>query len=609
MSGNSPHTLMFCSSLCNRLRQLDPSRLGLAVSLRILSEESEDPVTGIRNLFLFGTSLVSIYNLLPLHYPRIKLDLEVFADDEHTRRFAVALFAMNAEQFLQCARFSYDDLKSEAGLQKAVQAVHLILDKCSEAGQVVVKQEYPGELVAVSPTRSQEQWDAWVKHTIELERQYIQQIGMLEEYSKHPVISDTLGEEIIDYVFPRKFFTFIRKFYIRMECTQSLPWQEQRWGRIFTSYVLGGNIQVSFIAEIYADKHQQVAGLKLSDPFVAKLLDTPFKHLSDYLKGLEALVPLSVSLEHPHHAALLDAQCAVEEKLESIVAAQNEAMTEQKLESLKRRIIDWKGLDPNNPSEFGLFLFEDQLLVRRNDVLQSLSVFLFQDALIYCDEMLPEPSRRGKRKLSSASISNPGETTTENKLNVKGWVRTSRITAIKTSTMERPEGTFVAVYKYTRNPTLVAGNLGSRSKVYSVLTLVTSHETVALACKSMTQMRDWHQLLNRARASGTTIVLTNNPPESTSSPVSSTIKALAKVHLDDSTFMIALSYPVEFGELITTIERKVRRLGMFREADSNLSVRMRNGDGSMIPVTSSKDLRDLFSQEVVMELHVLNGMG
>ncbi|KAJ8094455.1 hypothetical protein PM082_010889 [Marasmius tenuissimus] len=579
--------LRTCSSLYTRLTRLER----LALSLDPFEEELEDPVEGIRDIFLLGTPLVSLYNLLPPHYPRIKLDSEVFADDEHSRRLSVALFATNASQFLRCERFNWDDLKSGDGLQKAAQAVHLILDKCSEAGQAIefveIEHMTDNSRILGPPTRLLEQWEDWVRQTIQSEREYVEQIGVLEEYSMDPEIRASLGKEIVDYVFPRNFFTFMRKFCIRMESTRTLPWWEQCWGRLFTGYAedIGILYKIYCVNRILAqEKLQELKNSSLEFPkgHVTLLLDAPFKHLTAYLKRLETLIFLSASLEHPHHLVLVDARDAIERKLDSVAAAQEEAVTEQKVESLQTRIVDWKGLNPTNPSELGGFLHEGQLLVRKNDVFQLLYVFLFQQILMYCDEVLPEPSRRGKRKLSSASISNASdEAVVPRKLNIKGCIRTSRITKIRTSTMERMEG--------------------SRSKLYSVVTLVAGHETLALICQTAAQMSEWHRSLDYALESTMTIAITS--PHPGSGPDNTpTAKALARVHLDDGTFMIALIHPVQFDELVTTIERRLRRLGRIRTRDT--SVGMKAGDGSTVPITSGDDCGGLFSTDNVTELYV-----
>ena len=120
-NSGSAATLRACSSLYTRLMQWD--RLVLSLELPA-EEEPDDPLTNIRDLFLLGTPLVSIYNLLPPHYPRIKLDLEILAEDEHSRRLSVALFAMNTEQFLHSDPFSWDDLSCDDGLQKVSWFLH-----------------------------------------------------------------------------------------------------------------------------------------------------------------------------------------------------------------------------------------------------------------------------------------------------------------------------------------------------------------------------------------------------------------------------------------------------------------------------------------------------
>ncbi|KAL0060407.1 Guanine nucleotide exchange factor for Cdc42p [Marasmius tenuissimus] len=564
--------LRTCSSLYTRLTRLER----LELSLDPFEEELEDPVEGIRDIFLLGTPLVSLYNLLPPHYPRIKLDLEVFADDEHSRRLSVALFAMNASQFLHCERFNWDDLKSDDGLQKAAQAVHLILDKCSEAGQAIefveIEHMTDNSRILGPPTRLLEQWEDWVRQTIQSEREYVEQIGVLEEYSMDPEIRASLGKEIVDYVFPRNFFTFMRKFCIRMESTRTLPWWEQCWGRLFTGYAedIGILYKIYCVNRILAqEKLQELknSSLEFSKGHVTLLLDAPFKHLTAYLKRLE-------------HWSMPETQSS--RKLDSVAAAQEEAVTEQKVESLQTRIVDWKGLNPTNPSELGGFLHEGQLLVRKNDVFQLLYVFLFQQILMYCDEVLPEPSRKGKRKLSSASISNASdEAVVSRKLNIKGCIRTSRITKIRTSTMERMEGT--------------------RSKLYSVVTLVAGYETLALICQTAAQMSEWHRSLDYALESTTTIDITSPHPGfgPNNTPMA---KALARVHLDDGTFMIALVHPVQFGELVTTIERRLRRLGRIRTRDT--LVGMKAGDGSTVPITPGDDCGGLFSTDNVTELYV-----
>ncbi|KAG7093954.1 hypothetical protein E1B28_007587 [Marasmius oreades] len=592
-----PRTHELFSSLCHRLLSLN------LVSLPEFATFEDDPVTGIRDTFSLGTPLVTLYNLLPPHYPRINLDLEVFTGDEHCRRLAVALFSMNVEQFLHCERFSYNDLQDMDGLRKAALAVHLILDKCSEAGLLAIaRYPYPRELLPsvsqIQPTRSEEQWNEWVEQTVTFEREYIEHIALLEGCSKALAINNVLDQKIIDHVLPKKFFTFTRKMCVRMECTRALPWQQQCWGRLFTGYAedIGIMYRIYCVNTILARERLlsailEVSGLKvtdlrLSNVSIAQLLETPFRHLSQYVKQLEALIPISASIAHSHHTTLVVARDMIRRKLHSIVTAQEEATTKQKLASLKLRILDWKGLDPSNPSEFGFLLCEDQLLLRKNGVLRTLWIFLFRNILIYCDETLPEPgnsSRRGKRKLSTATVapSPAKDSTTETNLDMKGYIHIARIKDISTSTMIRTEE--------------------SRLRVYNALLLSTDIETIALAYPSKTQMHEWHQMLEGARSASTPMSMAS-------------VKALAKVYLDDvsSTFMIALSYPVRYDDLMANIEMKMRRLG-FLQTQSDQSQYQRHlvvdrvaGNGLLVRVTSNNDddIVEAFFPGSITELHV-----
>ncbi|KAF9269059.1 hypothetical protein L218DRAFT_983692 [Marasmius fiardii PR-910] len=600
------------SFLCHRLSTLN-------LALPELTAFEENPVVGIRDAFSLGTPLVTIYNLLPLHYPRINIDLEVLNDDDHSRRLAVALFAMNVEQFLGCERFSYDDLQSIGGLHKAVLAVHSILDKCSEVGTIVVKHAHSGQFTMpsiMSHIHLEEKWIDWVKQTISSERQYIKHIGLLEAYSKALIAHDALDEDIINHVFPQKFFTFTRKMCVRMECTSTLPWQEQCWGRLFTDYTedIGIMYRIYCVNRIVAQERllaaiQQISSTEIPETLpnmsIAQLLDIPYVHLLEYAKQLEVFIPISASVAHPHHTTLVAARDTIHRKLHGIVIAQEEATTQQKLESLKRRITDWKGLNPTNTSKFGAHLCEDQLLLRKNGVLQTLWIFLFRNLLIYCDEALPllEPSSlrhgRGRRKLSSATAapSSAKDDKTEINLDIKGYIHIAQIRDIGTSTIVRTEG--------------------SELREYNALTLTSSKgtdlETIALVYRSERHMRKWHRLLESARSTSTprsvaTSIKALARSTSTPMPITTSVKTLAKVHLDDvkSTFMIALSYPVKYDDLMASIEMKMRRLGLLQDQNQrHLVVSRVAGNGSLVRLTSDNDAGQVewFSPGSVTELY------
>ncbi|KAK7056260.1 Guanine nucleotide exchange factor for Cdc42p [Paramarasmius palmivorus] len=592
-----------CATLCSRLRKI------LNSETYPLQAVDDDPVDGIRSLFLRGIPLVIIYNLLPPHYPRINLSVEAFEDDEYCRRMAVALFSLYGNQFLRSERFSYEEISDEEGLHKPVDAVHLILDKIHESGHSTIETglENASSPRPLSPYLNhslrlrgslEDKWMDCVRQLIASEHRYLNQIDLLEQYSKTLVQCQAISEEFAAHVFPRKTFLFMRKHLAQMDCIADHPWLEQRWGR----FIKKTSDDLTFMYRIYCvnrilaseilDKVDlgtvKVNGNTLSKETFESLLDTPFNHLTEFSVALNTLANVSTEVDHPHHEELLVSRDAL--NFTTVFTAVQKAKTDVVLRNLEQAIIDWKDLLPDT---FGLFVREEELLVRKQDVFQNLKVFLFENVLLYCDEALPEPlvtSRRGKRKLSSASArsdTSHSEIATPS-MNIKGVMPCSIIQYIETSELER--------------------NVGSIPRIYHSVTIVCGYETISLVCESKDQMRSWCSVLEESRRASLAASLQHTPfisqdKASKSGDVQVAGASLAKVHAWGNSFVLNVSSFAKYEDFMENVERKMRLVGRSMFHNKHPVVKVPDSNGNLTAITPESDLATLFSRGSMIHLY------
>uniref|UniRef100_A0A0W0FY16 PH domain-containing protein n=1 Tax=Moniliophthora roreri TaxID=221103 RepID=A0A0W0FY16_MONRR len=583
-----------CAALYLRLR-----------SLRVysaLQDLYDDPVACIRNLFLSGTPLTFIYNLLPPHYPRINLDIEVLSHDDHSKRLAVALFALHVNQFLRCEMFTYEELSHEEGLHKAVDAVHLILDKVYDSGLPLVEPDHENTPVPLSPYLSnfakssmsaEDKWMDCVRQMIVCEHKYLNKIELLKQYTRTLVERQVLSEELAERVFTKKTFTFMRKHLTQMDCIAEQPWLEQRWDRFFkkTKIDLGITYRIYCVNRILASEtldnikldNVKVPGYAVSRESFIALLDAPLDHLSEYSANLKALISVSAEVYHPYHEELLASRDTLNFK--GVFVAVREAKTGLVCRRLEGLISNWNDMSVHT---LGLFVREEELLVRKHDVFQRLNVFLFDNILFYCDEELPEPlvtSRKGKRKLSSASArSEISETSSATSLHIKGHIICSNIQHIERSEMERN---------------------GSQ---YYALTIIDGSEGICLVCQAEDQMQSWLSALENCRQTYVPGTLASLPdhgqPKSPDATASVGGAGLVKVHIHGNSFMFNASSLGKYQDLAENIARKMRRLGGTLLDDRRPIVKVLAPDRTFVTITPASNLPELFSQGSTVHLYV-----
>ncbi|KIK61625.1 hypothetical protein GYMLUDRAFT_84770 [Collybiopsis luxurians FD-317 M1] len=616
-----------CLNLRTRLLSLP----GFALYSELLLGQT-DPVASIQQLFASGIPLCYLFNLLPpRRHPRIGLDF-THQNNEYTKRIAIAHFALRVHQAFGCPHFSIDDVLSvepNDHFSKILNALTVLLDELSlaESRSPQSDQIFPKE------SRKRSTYLEVVRRLLESEHTFIMDMEVLESFSNALADIGVLDAKTVSLVFPKKLFTFARKFRVQLECVAQLPWQEQNWGAPFIAHTLDITMNLRIycvnvilvkpaLAELDMES-LQIPGFKASSKSIETLLLVPLDHLSDYYKIFKELVHISASMGHHHHEDLTTGVACIQRIIQTVQKAQEKATSDQICDSLKTRIADWQGLELNS---FGQLVLQSSLLTRRNDILQNFDVFLFENRLLLCDETLPPPtnnSRIGRRKLSSVSI----PPSRSNMLYIKDHFQIRELSGVSTTEFQRLQ-------------VLRATFLDNGPRVFLELTLATGTYTLSLLYLKQQEMQEWYSKIqhlrqvegqteleissshqvqksfslpvpadnvptHRRRAySGTLTDLESGPVPQTFLQLTSTNprSAFVKFQFGGHVFVLSVALPVQFDELTERIDKKLRYIpGWSREGRI---ITHTAADGHVLYIGPDTPLDSMFQEGTMVSLNI-----
>ncbi|KAF5355349.1 hypothetical protein D9758_006095 [Tetrapyrgos nigripes] len=613
--------------------------------------DADDPKLSIQTLCRSALPLCYLFNLLPEQFfPKIDVDLE--ATDEHSRSIAIALFAMNAKRVLGCQYFTLGEILHEdtEGLQKAVNAlsaiIHLLPDSEFDRG-TTPSPSNPAISVSGSTahpassdftdTLNETIWKNRVRTMLNSERRYVKAVEVIERYSvalrEHGPESI---QETVAHVFPKKFFTFIRKFCIQLECTAQLPPQNQRWGRLFADTAM--DIQILYkiycVNRILAETklHEQDTRLlqmqahPSSSSSITQLLDRPLEHLSDYEYFFDALVAASDS-DNAHYEELLTGRAIIKATVAGVHFAQKQTKTQEIIEMLKSRVSDWKDLIIDDA---GFFDRRGTFLVRINEGAPLYSEFyLFEKELVFFhDRLTTTTSRVGGRRKTVSSTINPSAKPMP--LNLTCHVPATQVESI-TLSFQSNGGSFSRAYSedIISSPSIYELAISSRSDTLAVMfqgqdraklwqTSIERCRTEALAHEAKSgspSPSQFNAQLAKSHAMAPGLSPDKQPhPEvldiSDVSPtkdrfaaISNEKRIIVRLNLGNSDFHIHVDLPVTYEELMMRIWWKLK-LCRGRMQFDYPTVSYLDVDGREEVITPKKDLTSIFSQGPPTVLYV-----
>ncbi|THU91535.1 Dbl homology domain-containing protein [Dendrothele bispora CBS 962.96] len=513
---------------------------------------------------------------------------------------AITLFAMNARRMLECEYFTIAELSQEnatEGLQKAIQALFAILRLLPEPS--FEEQSTPASLESPKPSFSNADtllnssrhitqfsddavWKTHLRSILHSERQYVQEIEMLENYSSR--LFDRGTESVrntISHVFHKNFFAFVRKFCIQVECAAQTPSHDQRWGRLFTENAT--DIQILYtiycVNYILAEEELAEQDAKLrsinahtwTSELISKLLDRPFQRLSEYVTILNKLMLASDS-EATHYDELVSGRDKIKEVVEKVAVSRKRARTELVVKRLGNRVPEWRDI----ASDTGQFHLKGNFLTSTAAILApSKSMFLDTLHCILTNEI----------EYVTVSLQNNG-------------------------------GSFSKAY---------ASDIISSPSIYE-LAISTSTEDLVLLLQRQERAQLWQKSIEECRTETLSLEVKNtlfvlptsrlhsphdkaeqkvtNETTSRFAAMSVDNRILVRLELGNGDFLtVSVDVPVTYEDLMERIWRKLKMCRR-RTQVQYPRVLYRDTDGREQALTPKKDLTSIFSQTPVTVLHV-----
>ncbi|PHH71581.1 hypothetical protein CDD80_5128 [Ophiocordyceps camponoti-rufipedis] len=422
-----------CVSLKQRLAQVP----GFQPFLEQL--DPTDPVDPLWNLLRTGYPLLTIYNALQPPEP-LKVD-EATASEAKKAKLAIFKFVQACLKDLGVRvseSFVITDLlgNDTSGFVKVTQVVNYVLDLAESRGLLLQSEPSQDDKAAIAATGSQMSYrDHIVKELVDTERKYVQDLENLHDLKKALEQKGAVPGDIVHQIFLNinAILDFQRRFLIRVETTNSMPKNVQRWGAPFCFYEDAFDIYQPFIAN--QRKAAQLANqvfdkIQLSDHPVA----ADFNTLDGFLlKPMQRLVKYPLLLkdlhkktEDPEIKEDLTLGCdAAERVLHKANEAVNRDLLDEALEDLINRVDDWK---THRVESFGKLLLHGvySVITGKSDHEKDYEVYLFECILLCCKEA-SATRNRDKNKLRS---SGPRIRNRSSKLQLKGRIFMTNVTDI-----------------------------------------------------------------------------------------------------------------------------------------------------------------------------------
>ncbi|KAI2632135.1 hypothetical protein GGR54DRAFT_627602 [Hypoxylon sp. NC1633] len=428
--------------ICITLKQRLARVPGFETHLEALATSGGDdgPVESLWNMLRTGLPLLTIYNCLQ---PEVPLEVDPSANELKQPKIAVFKFVEACLRQLKIPpseSFVISDLMGNdtTGFVKVTQVVNSVLDLAEQRGLLLQVQPYPEEIGPIVPGSQMTYRDHIIQELVDTERKYVQDLENLHDLKKTLEQKGVIPGDIIHQIFLNinSILDFQRRFLIRVETTNSMVQDVQRWGAPFVTYEDAFDIYQPFIA------NQRKAGQIANQVFdKIQLADHPvsfdFNTLDSFL-----LKPMQRLVKYPLLLKSLLKKCENEdvkadltagiEAAERVLTKANEAvdrdLLDEALEDLIRRVDDWKN---HRVESFGRLLLHGVYTVITGRTEQEKDVgryeiYLFECILLCCKEVQPNKSKDKKDKNKSA----PRIPNKNNKLQLKGRIFMTNVTEV-----------------------------------------------------------------------------------------------------------------------------------------------------------------------------------
>ncbi|QGI81383.1 unnamed protein product [Fusarium fujikuroi] len=417
--------------------------------------DPNDPVDPLWNLFRRGYPLLLIYNALR---PNEELKVEdPSANEAKKSKIAIFKFVQACMKDLDIPSshsFVITDLMGNdtSGFVKVTQVVNYVLDRAEERGYLLQPLLESGD-GNNEPSGGQMTYrDHIIRELVDTERKYVQDLENLHDLKKTldqqgEIPGDTLHQIFLNI---NAILDFQRRFLIRVETTNSMSADAQRWGAPFIMYEDAFDIYQPFIANqrkaamvanqvfdgIQRSSHPVAADFNTLDGFLLK----PMQRLVKYPLLLK---DLNKKTEDEEVKLDLTSGCeAAERVLKKANEAVNRDLLDEALEDLTSRVEDWKS---HKVEQFGKLLLHgvygvitgktDQEKDGPDTNLEKYEIYLFESILLCCKEISSSKSKDKKDKLRSSGTKTRNKSA---KLQLKGRIFMTNVTDIVS--FSKPEG-------------------------------------------------------------------------------------------------------------------------------------------------------------------------
>ncbi|KAI1760478.1 Pleckstrin homology domain-containing protein [Hypoxylon sp. FL1150] len=396
----------------------------------------EGPVESLWNLLRTGLPLLTLYNSLQPDTP-IEMDPEVAKAKPKLAVFKFLEACMKEKIIPSEGSLMISDLMGNdtTGFVKVIQVVNRVLDLAEQRGLLLEAQPFPEASGPIAPGSKMTYRDHIIQELVDTERKYVQDLENLHDLKKTLEQKSVIPGDIIHQIFLNinSILDFQRRFLIRVETTNSMLQDVQRWGAPYVTYEEAFDIYQPFIA------NQRKAGQIANQVFdKIQLADHPvafdFNTLDSFL-----LKPMQRLVKYPLLLKQLLKKCEDEEvkadltagidAAERVLTKANEAvdrdLLDEALEDLVRRVDDWKN---HRVESFGRLLLHGvyTVITGRTEQEKDYEIYLFECILLCCKEVQPNKSKDKKDKNKTG----PKIPNKNNKLQLKGRIFMTNVTEV-----------------------------------------------------------------------------------------------------------------------------------------------------------------------------------
>ncbi|ATY65995.1 CDC24 calponin [Cordyceps militaris] len=397
-----------------------------------------DPVDSLWNLFRSGHPLLVIYNCLQGEPLKVE---DPNASEAKKSKIAIFKFVQACLRELQLPpadTFVITDLMGNdtSGFVKVTQVVNYVLDIAEQNGHLLPPQFLPEPDSGLPPPGTMSYRDHIVKELVDTERKYVQDLENLHDLKKRLEQKGDVPGDIVHQIFLNinAILDFQRRFLIRVETTNSVHKDDQRWGAPFCFYESAFDIYQPFIAN--QRKAAQIANLvfdkiQLSEHPVA----TDFNTLDGFLlKPMQRLVKYPLLLKDLNKKTDdeeikedLQTGCeAAERVLHKANDAVHRDLLDEALDELIVRVDDWKS---HRVEQFGCLLLHGiyGVITGKTEQEKDYEIYLFENILLCCKEASGSKTKEKKDKTRSQG---PKLKNKNAKLQLKGRIFMTNVTDI-----------------------------------------------------------------------------------------------------------------------------------------------------------------------------------